>query len=134
MAERIRVAKRARVLLVEDEPLISDLATDALEEQGFAITAVSNANEALHRLMAGAPIDLLFTDVNLADGMDGTVLARRARELRPDLPVIYTSGRSIIDRSIAVEGAMFVSKPYDLFNVGRLIEHLMIGKRTRAFA
>jgi CheY-like chemotaxis protein len=134
MTNRIRVAKRARVLLVEDEPLISDLATDALEEQGFAITAVSNANDALRRLMAGAPIDLLFTDVNLGGGMDGTTLARRARELRPDLPVIYTSGRSTIDQSDAVEGAMFVWKPYDLFDVGRLIEHLMIGKRTPAFA
>ena len=54
--------------------------------------------------------------------MDGTTLARRARELRPDLPVIYTSGQSTIDQSNAVEGAMFVSKPYDLFDVGRLIE------------
>jgi CheY-like chemotaxis protein len=134
MTDRICVAKRARVLLVEDEPMISDLATDALEEQGFAITAVSNANDALRRLMAGAPVDLLFTDVNLCGGMDGTTLARRARQLRPDLPVIYTSGQSIIDQSNAVEGAMFVRKPYDLFDVGRLIEHLMIGKRTRAFA
>lgn len=134
MTDRILVAKRARVLLVEDEPMISELATDALEEQGFAITAVSNANDALRRLMAGAPIDLLFTDINLCDGMDGTTLARRVRELRPDLPVIYTSGQSTIDQSNTVEGAMFVSKPYDLLDVGRLIEHLMIAKRTRVFA
>lgn len=134
MVDGVRTGKRASVLLVEDEPLISDFAADALEEQGFAITAVSNAGDALRRLTSGDPIDILFTDVNLPGGMDGAMLARRARELRPDLPVIYTSGRSVINGSNAVAGAMFVSKPYDVFDVGRLMEHLMVAKRTRAVA
>ncbi len=96
MVDVTQIGRRARVLLVEDEPLISDIATDALEEQGFEVTAASNAREALHRLMVGSPIDILFTDVNLPGGMDGAALARRARELRPDLPVIYTSGRQYV--------------------------------------
>ena len=113
--------KRASVLLVEDEPMISDLATEALQEQGFEVAAVSTAGEALRRLISGARIDILFTDVNLPGGMDGGTLARRARELRPNLPVIYTSGRrAVIDQLDPVEGSMFVPKPYDPFRIGRL--------------
>ncbi len=58
--------------------------------------------------------------------MDGGALARRARELRPGLPVMYTSGRpSAIQQLQPVEGAMFVPKPYDPFNVGPLLDYLV---------
>lgn len=123
------------VLLVEDEPLISAVAAEALQEQGFEVEAVSNAADALRRLAAPSPIDALFTDVNLPGGMDGAVLAKRARELRPDLPVIYTSGRrSLVEQPNPVAGAIFVPKPYDLFDVGRLLQHLVLAKRVRAGA
>src|SRR5581483_7206884 len=77
--------RQANVLLVEDEPLISDVAAEALEEQGFVVATASNATDALRRLQAGSAVDILFTDINLPGGMDGATLARRARELRPDL-------------------------------------------------
>jgi len=126
MVDVTQSEKRASVLLVEDEPMISDLATEALQEQGFEVAAVSNAGEALRRLISGARIDILFTDVNLPGGMDGGTLARRARELRPNLPVIYTSGRrAVIEQLDPVEGSMFVPKPYDLFRVGRLLDYLV---------
>ena len=126
MVDVIQSEKRASVLLVEDEPMISDLATEALQEQGFEVAAVSNAGEALRRLISGAPIDILFTDVNLPGGMDGGTLARRARELRPNLPVIYTSGRrAVIEELDPVEGSMFVPKPYDPFRIGRLFDYLV---------
>jgi CheY-like chemotaxis protein len=126
---------RTSVLLVEDEALISEMASEALEEQGFEVESVSNARDALRRLKTGSRIDILFTDVNLPGGMDGATLARCARALRPDLPVMYTSGRrSVIDQLDPVEGAMFVPKPYDPFNLGRLLEYLVVAKRTRAGA
>jgi len=126
MVDVTRSEKRASVLLVEDEPMISELATEALEEQGFEVAAVANAGEALRRLISGAPIDILFTDVNLPGGMDGATLARRARELRPNLPVIYTSGRrAVIEHLDPVEGSMFVPKPYDPLRIGRLIFQLV---------
>jgi CheY-like chemotaxis protein len=135
MVDATQMGARASVLLVEDEPLISNVAAEALEEQGFAVETVSNANDALLRIRTGSPVDILFTDVNLAGGMDGATLARRVRELRPDLPVIYTSGRqSAIQGLDPVDGAMFVPKPYDLFNLGRLLQYLIVAKRTRAGA
>jgi CheY-like chemotaxis protein len=135
MVDVTEVEKRTSVLLVEDEQLISDITAEALEEQGFEVASVSNAGDALRRLQTGSRIDVLFTDVSLPGGMDGATLVRRARELRPDLPVIYTSGRrSVIDQLDPVEGAMFVPKPYDPFNLGRLLEYLVVAKRTHAQA
>ena len=125
--------RRARVLLVEDEPQICDIATEALEEQGFEVQAVGNAGDALRRLTSGSPVDILFTDVHLAGGMGGEALARLARELRPGLPVIYTSGRrSTICELNPVEGSMFVPKPYDLFSIGRLLDYLVAARRISA--
>lgn len=122
--------KRTSVLLVEDEQLICDIASEALEEQGFAVEAVATAQEALSCLNAGTPIDVLFTDLNLPGDMDGAALARQVRQMRPDLPVIYTSGRqSKIEHMKPVEGSMFVPKPYNPFDLGRLVDYLMAAQK-----
>ncbi len=57
--------------MVEDEPLISDIVTEALAEQGFAVQAVDNARDALACLCSDSPVDILFTDINLKGAMDG---------------------------------------------------------------
>jgi two-component system OmpR family response regulator len=110
-----------RVLLVEDEFLISEWVAESLVEQGFAVCTASNGADAL-RLLASAPVDVLFTDINLPGDMDGTTLARRARELLPDLPVVYASGRvNMLDSPLRVPGSIFVAKPYAPEIVGRLL-------------
>jgi len=130
MAKMFTKEKRASVLLVEDEPLICDLAAEVLAEQGFEVRAVSTAMEALRHLISGSQIDVLFTDINLPGGMDGEALAQRARELRPDLPVMYTSGRRISIETIdPVDGSMFVAKPYNPVEIGPLLEHLVAAKK-----
>jgi CheY-like chemotaxis protein len=81
----------------------------------------SNASGAL-RYLDTAPVDVLFTDINLDGGMDGTDLARRARVLHPDLTVVYASGRSSrLDPDIAVPNSVFVPKPYNPQLVGPLL-------------
>jgi CheY-like chemotaxis protein len=101
-----------RVLLVEDEFLISEWVAETLSDYGFAVRTATNAADALRQIMS-APIDVLFTDINLPGGMDGATLARRVRELLPDLPVIYASGRvNMLDSKQRVPGSLFVAKPY----------------------
>ena len=105
---------RSRVLLVEDEFLLSDMLTEVLSEHGFEVYAVANAKDALRHLTCGSPCDILLTDINLAGSIDGTTLARLARELRPKLPVVYASGSySKLEQLDAVTGALFVAKPYN---------------------
>jgi DNA-binding NtrC family response regulator len=126
MGQARPMTKATRVLLVEDEVLISDMVADVLEEQGFEVHVVSNAADALRHIESGAAIDVLFTDVHLPGGMDGSVLATRVRELRPDLPIVYASGRwnpglasNLVSRSI------FLPKPYDPRDAGTLMMRLV---------
>ena len=121
----LRARDPIRILLVEDEFLIAEWVAEALSEQGFAVHAVSNARDALRHL-AAAPVDVLFTDINLPGGMDGTALARRARELMPKLPVVYASARvGMLEPLERVSGALFVRKPYEPLAVARLIASLV---------
>jgi CheY-like chemotaxis protein len=116
------------VLLVEDEGLISQLVADWLSQRGFAVHEAASAEEAMHYLDSGAPVDLLFTDVNLPGAMDGAQLARQVRQRRPELPVVYTSGRarsSVI--GALVPRSIFVSKPYDPEDVCMLLARLTAG-------
>ncbi len=87
-----RIAHRSRVLLVEDEFLLCDMLAEVLAEHGFEVHAVANAKDALRHLTCGSPCDILLTDINLPGSIDGAALARLARELRPNLPVVYASG------------------------------------------
>ena len=110
-----------RVLLVEDEHLISEWVAESLAEQGFAVCTATNGMDAL-KYLASVPVDILFTDINLAGSMDGTMLARRARELLPDLPVVYASGRvNILEPQVRVPGSTFVPKPYVPSLIGRVL-------------
>jgi CheY-like chemotaxis protein len=110
-----------RVLLVEDEFFISEWVAESLLDEGFTVRTVTNAADAL-RYLQSAPVDVLFTDVNLPGGMDGATLARRAREMLPDLPVVYASGRaSMLDPQLRVPGSIFVAKPYVPELVARLL-------------
>jgi CheY-like chemotaxis protein len=114
-----------RVLLVEDEFLICDMLAEALIEHGFEVKAVANASDALRHLTCGSPCDILLTDINLPGSMDGTTLARLARQLRPDLPVVYASGSyRKLDDLDAVSGAVFVPKPYNPHAVCEMLNRL----------
>ena len=91
--------------------------------------AVTNAADALRHLCA-APVDVLFTDVNLPGGVDGITLARRARELLPDLPVVYASGRvDVLDPQVRVPRSTFVPRPYVPGLVGRVLASRRCGER-----
>jgi len=126
--------KPIRVLLVEDEILISEMVKDSLEEQGFVVRAAGTAGEALRLLML-APFDVLFTDINLPGGVDGTTLARHARELDPGLAVVYASGGvQALAPHQRVPNSIFVPKPYLPDKVGRLLARAVAGLDVRAFA
>jgi CheY-like chemotaxis protein len=115
----------AAVLLVEDEILISQLVADELSEYGFKVHEVSTGDEALKYVGSGAPVDVLFTDINMPGTIDGTELAKRVRAMRPDMPVVYASGRYGAENvGPLVTHSVFVPKPYRPADVCALLHRL----------
>ena len=120
-----RAAAPVSVLLVEDEVLISNLVADELSEHGFSVHEVTTAAEALRYINGGGDVDVLFTDVNLPGGMDGTELAVRVRAMRPELPIVYASGRySAGGLGPMVSRSVFLPKPYRPADVCTLLVRL----------
>jgi CheY-like chemotaxis protein len=116
----------ATVLVVEDEVLISDMISHALLEHGFHVHAVANAGDALRYLRSGLPADVLFTDINLPGEIDGTILAQRARDMRPDLPIVFASGRwNLLEKLRAVPRAACLPKPYSPERACSVVERMV---------
>ncbi|HEX3337763.1 MAG TPA: response regulator [Pseudolabrys sp.] len=121
----IRNATPVSVLVVEDEVLISNLVADALSASGFLVHEVTTADEALEYIDSGAAIDVLFTDINLPGGMNGAELATRARQMRPEMPIVYASGRyKLSEIAPLVPRSLFMAKPYDPNDVCALLTRL----------
>jgi PAS domain S-box-containing protein len=103
------------ILLIEDEPAVRLMTSRSLQEYGYGVVEASGSHQALGVLEGGdGRIDLLVTDVVLP-GMDGPELARRAAELRPELPVLFMSGytdEEILRRGLLREGQPFLQKPF----------------------
>jgi CheY-like chemotaxis protein len=81
------------VLVVEDEDGVRSYSIDCLQELGFQVLSAEDGHSALDVIAAHPEIRLLFTDVGLPR-MNGRELADEARRLRPDLPVLFTTGYS----------------------------------------
>jgi CheY-like chemotaxis protein len=99
--------------MVEDDPRVLALTLDVLAGLGYQVTCAGNAAEAMEVLNSEAEIDLLFTDVVMPGGVSGVTLARTARELRPQLAVLLTSG--FMGEGAAVDEVEFplLDKPYE---------------------
>lgn len=124
---------RPGVLIVEDEALIGLATVEWLSEEGFAVQLATTAEEALRVLHDDHTVDALFTDINLPGNLDGWSLAQKAREMRPDLAVVYASGRwSTIDEVRAVKDGVFVPKPYQCERVASLLLQLIAPHRAVA--
>ena len=83
--------ERKVILLVEDDPDVRELASLFLSELGFEVLEAGDGLAGLALVETIPEIDLLFTDIVMPQ-MDGVTLAERAREIRPDLPVVYATG------------------------------------------
>jgi DNA-binding response OmpR family regulator len=102
------------ILVVEDDPIIQNLIEEALGEGGFEVDVASTGEEAVTLLSAGKKIyRALVTDINLLGRLDGWEVGRRAREIDPNYPVVYTSGDRAGDwASKGVPNSIMLSKPF----------------------
>ena len=110
------------VMVIDDEPTIRMLISEVLEDQGYATIEASDGPSGMRVLRSAARIDLLITDVGLPDGMNGRQIADAARELRPDLKVLFITGyaENAVVRSGHLEKGMQVfAKPFEVNALAR---------------
>lgn len=82
-----------RLLIVEDEFLIRMTLAEVLTDDGYEVVEAGDADEALAALEREHDLSVMLTDIQLPGALDGKALAAKARETRPNLPVIFMSGR-----------------------------------------
>ena len=118
----------AKILLVDDDDLVREQIEDQLTDLGYQVMASSNGTEALEILGRVGDIDLLFTDVVMPNGIGGRDLAVIARQLRPDLKVLFTSGYfqdALVNRGDLASGVECLVKPYRRTQLVQTLDRLL---------
>jgi CheY-like chemotaxis protein len=120
------------ILLVEDDPGIQDLLFDTLEEAGFEVVQASNAAQAISILNEKNDIRAIVTDIDFGDSkLTGWDVARQARELLKDLPVVYMTGASADDwGSKGVPNSVLINKPFAPVQVVTAVSQLLNAGNT----
>lgn len=103
--------KSRLVLVVEDEGLLRAFIVDEFRMVGWQVLESDTAEEAIKLMRAGRPIDLVFTDIQLAGQLGGWDVGEQCRDYREDVAIVYASGNAK-ERSRQVDGSLFFEKPY----------------------
>nr|MBA2402853.1 response regulator [Bradyrhizobium sp.] len=110
------------VLLVDDNPEVAAVSTSLLEQLGYTVRRVANAEAALREIERDG-IDLVFSDIVMPGKMDGLSLARHLKTMRPRLPILLATGYS--DAAVNVRGDFpILRKPYEIHQLSQAIAKL----------
>lgn len=118
-------AKRAVILIVEDELLIRMNAAEMIEEAGYDVIEAANADEAIAILEVRLDIRVVFTDIQMPGSMDGLKLAAAVRDRWPPIKIVATSGHHAIRDGELPEGSAFLQKPYNAATIGRVLNEMI---------
>ncbi|HEY2445539.1 MAG TPA: response regulator [Rhizomicrobium sp.] len=121
MAEPAGKGLRRKALVVEDEALIRMSVCDMLAEIGVESIETANGLDGLTMLADDPSINLLIADLGLPD-VSGEDFVRQARDLRPRLKIIVSTGHSTMRALPAFAGVSFLAKPFDLSGLRRVVE------------
>jgi CheY-like chemotaxis protein len=116
------------ILVVEDDDLVRASAVHMLRDLGYTCVHAPDAAAALAMLKSGLKVDLVFTDVIMPGPLRSRDLAEEAQKLRPNLPVLFTSGyteNAIVHHGRLDEGVQLLSKPYTQDSLARKIRSLL---------
>ena len=117
---------RRRILIVEDEFLIRLTLSEVLADEGYEVLEAETGDAALALLENTPDVTVLLTDIQLPGTLDGRALAQRARVSRPDLPVIFMTGRPETMQGQPTGGReMFVAKPYLPSEICRAVKRML---------
>ena len=103
------------ILVVEDDPSVREHSAASLRELGYQVLMVGDAHQALRVLTQDSAIAVLFTDIGLPGGITGRQLADTARQRRPGLKVVYTTGyarNAIVHGEVLEPATELLPKPF----------------------
>ncbi|MGY8638648.1 PAS domain S-box protein [Bradyrhizobium sp. 14AA] len=110
------------VLLVEDNPDVAIVSIGLLEQLGYRVRRVADAEAALREIEKNG-VDFVFSDIVMPGKMDGLSLAHHLRQIRPGLPILLATGYS--DVAAGVRGDFpILRKPYEIHELSEAISKL----------
>jgi PAS domain S-box-containing protein len=122
------------ILVAEDDDEVRATVVETLGELGYRVLRARDASSALSIIEGGVAVDLLFTDVVMPGALRSPELARRAKQLLPDLAVLFTSGyteNAIVHGGRLDPGVELLGKPYTRESLARKVRHVLNNQRQR---
>ncbi len=118
----------SHILIVEDEPLQRELISESLCSAGYEVTATRTGDEAAILLADRDRFDALLTDIAIPGRIDGIGLAEHARQVHPDLPILFVSGgaANLLRAGALAPPTVCMTKPFETVALLRAIG-LLIG-------
>ena len=117
------MTSNVRMLMVEDQGPLRELISEALRDMGLQIDTADDGPTAV-RMMREQPYDVVFSDINMPNGMSGIELSEHVAELQPQARMFLASGFARAQLPPLPESAVFLPKPYRLRQLIDLIrEH-----------
>jgi len=116
------------ILVVEDEPGVRELVKEQLEDEGYEIVEAESGKAAFGLLDKQKGARGLITDIRLGgrDELTGWDVARHARELNPDIAVVYMSADSGVDWTVnGVPKSVLVTKPFVMSQISTALANLL---------
>src|SRR3954463_12898143 len=124
----------AVVLIVEDDEQVRVMGESVLQEAGHTVISATGADGAAALLQHDQKIDVLFIDLNLGNDMEaGLKVAQDAKETRPQLAVVYTTGAGVNAgmKALFVEPFLFLPKPYTFEQLTKSVAFLLLSANPR---
>ncbi len=116
--------RRPIALVVDDEPLVTMVAMDIVDDLGFSSISACNADEALLILEQRDDVQLIVTDVNMPGSIDGIGLAKIVRDRWPPIKLLVVSGRPLREQTALPVGATFLTKPFGRSDVQDMVRQM----------
>ncbi|MEI2416458.1 response regulator [Orrella sp. JC864] len=116
------------ILVVEDDPDVRQHSVATLADLGYRTLEAADGHQALARLRAHPEISLVFTDVGLPGTLNGKQMAQQALDMRPDLPILFTSAYAsdvLLSNGRLEPGVALISKPYTVSALAQRVRAML---------
>ena len=131
-AAALTARSRGRILLVEDDTLVSQTVSPALQKAGFTVDVADNGDEALRCLESQQQFDLVFSDIVMPGAISGIELAGIVRRRFPAVRIMLATGYS--ERRVETTGIRTLAKPYAVETLVAALNEELYGSDGQADA